>query len=79
MATEFATIEVWVMIDEGGDYVADASEENLGQRYADDIGGDEGVARRKVKITLKVPLPKPIELTGEVPEEELTGSELKVA
>lgn len=63
-----AEIEVWIVVDENGDYTVGADLDSAAERYGEDVGGDNGsLGIRHVKVTLKVPLPKPIELTGEVP------------
>lgn len=72
-------IEVWVLVDENGDYVAiDDDVDALEQRYDDAIGGVSNLARRIIQITLKVPIPVPIKLWGTVPPEPSEG-ELKIA
>lgn len=71
MATEYVTVEVWVMVDEVGQYVAHEDEGALPETWTDRIGNledCEGV--RRVKLTVKVPLPTVIELSGEVTADE---------
>lgn len=75
MASEFCQVEVWVVVDENGDYVVDTASDSAEEKYGDDIGRT-GIATRMVKVTLKVPYPKPIEVTAELPEE---SSEVAVA
>lgn len=66
-------IEVFILIDEDGDFVAHADESALGQMYREEVGGDPALARRIIKLKLNVPLPKMIEVpTINVPEETLT-------
>lgn len=79
--TEAKTVEVtvWVLIDQDGNAVSDCLPEHLKDEYEADIGDyDETQAHRIVKLKIKVPLPKVIELAGEVPEEVTAGGELKV-
>jgi len=72
-------IEVWILVDEDGGAVADCDPSHLRDEYETDVGElDVTKAMRQIKVTLTVPLPKPIELTGTVPAEVSTG-ELKVA
>lgn len=78
MATTYTTIEIWVLIDEQGDYAVGNDAETASQRFTDDVGDDLALGRRMVKLTVKVPLPTTIELTGEVEIEEEV-SELKTA
>lgn len=66
---EPAQLEVWVLVDENGDYVASSSEISLAEIYDDQIGGGNDLGRRLIKIKLTVPLPSPITLTGVVPAE----------
>ena len=79
MATKYALVEVWVAVDENGDYVAHHDPAELSQAYEDAVRPvAEAEGMRRVKLTVKVPLPEVIELTGEVAVEEDAG-ELKVA
>lgn len=76
---ETVQVELWVLIDEAGEYVACEDVDVLHERYDDVIGGDrDTLSMRRVKVTLTVPLPKPVELVGMVPAEP-HGGELKVA
>ncbi len=62
------TCEVWIMVDEAGDYVVAVQESDLADRYAEDIQdiGNAGGLRR-IKIVVTVPLPVTVELVGVVP------------
>ncbi len=68
MATEYAEVEVWVVVDGPGDYGVGKDEEAATENYREDIGDSAG-PMRVVKMTLKVPLPKIMEVTGTVPED----------
>lgn len=71
MATTYKTVEVWVLIDEDGDYEVGASAEEAATRYADTVAQPDGErGMRRVKLAVRVPLPTPIELSGEVACEE---------
>jgi hypothetical protein len=61
------TIDVWVIVDENGDYVATEDRESLQVIYADNIGASCDRARRIIKVTLQVELPKPETLALKVP------------
>ena len=63
------TIEVWVIVDECGDHAAAESEEAARERYGEIISEDGLMtnAHRAIKVTLTVPLPVTVELTGTVP------------
>lgn len=68
---------VWVVVDESGDYAVGVDGDQAAERYAEDIGGDQGtIGIRRVKLTLTVPLPAPIQLTATVEAEET--AEVKV-
>jgi hypothetical protein len=76
---ETVQVEMWVLIDEGGDYVACEDGDTIHERYDEVVGGDrDTLSMRRVKVTLTVPLPKPVELVGTIPAEP-DGGELKVA
>ena len=71
MAVEYTTVEEWVLVDSDGNYVVRADDSDLTEAYeeAHQPIGEAGGTRR-VKLTVKVPLPTPIELCGEVECEE---------
>lgn len=71
MATTYKVIEVWVAVDADGDYECGADQAAAAERYRDcvcDPDGERGM--RLVKLSVKVPLPTVIELSGEVAVEE---------
>lgn len=67
---EMVQVEVWVLVDEDGDYEV--------SKDASDLQPGAGLASRMVKVTLNVSKPRPVELQATVSEEPTTG-ELKVA
>ena len=62
-----AQVEVWVVVDENGDYAVGADDDGAYDAYDETVGGTR-LARRAVKVTLTVPLPETVELTGTAPE-----------
>jgi hypothetical protein len=69
MAQQTCQIEVWVVVDENGDYAAGNDEDGCRAAYGEIIEED-GLnikAHRCIKVTLTVPLPVTVELTGTVP------------
>jgi len=78
MATTYATVEVVVIVDSNGDIGVGRDEADAVEDYEADIQAvsDAGGTRRVV-IRVKVPLPTPIELTGEVVADE-SGTALTV-
>jgi len=74
MTSEMVQVEVWVLVDQDGDYVVGKDNESLAELYDDQVGGDrDTLSLRRVKITLNVPKPKPVELTATVAEEPAAG------
>lgn len=73
---ETTTVEIWVLVDETGHYVAHTDRDALEERYEEEIGRTSGEATRVLKLTVNVPTPKPVELTAEVGAEAGVG-ELK--
>ncbi len=73
-----ATIELWVLVDAGGDFGFGRSGEEAAEHYEENIGGFPG-ASRLVKVTLNVPLPVVVELTGDVPAEASVAVALAMA
>jgi hypothetical protein len=64
---EMVVCEVWMLIDESGDYVASVDPAELGDRWEEEIGErDSSVQTRVVKVTVNVPKPKPVELVATV-------------
>lgn len=63
-------VELWVLVDENGDYEV--------SKEAGDLQAEAGLASRLMRITVKVPTPAAVELEAEIDEEPTTG-ELKVA
>ncbi|MBP3959440.1 hypothetical protein J8F10_29705 [Gemmata sp. G18] len=70
MEAELIQVEVWVLVDENGDYEV--------SKDADELQPAAGLASRMVKITVNVPTPKPVELVATVAAEPDAG-ELRVA
>lgn len=72
----WAEVEIWVTVDESGDYGIGKEADTANEHYQDAIGGP--LPRRMVKVLLQVELPKEVELTGEAPLVG-TGAKLVVA
>lgn len=66
-------IEIFVIVDENGDYAIHKERSEVEQAYCDDIG-DAEAAKRLIVVKLNVPLPKPIEVTATVPAEPSTAT-----
>lgn len=64
----FIDAEVWVMVGEDGQYTAHTDPDQLNERFDDECDG-AGNARRVVKITVRVPLPAPVEVVATVSAE----------
>jgi hypothetical protein len=62
-----ATAEIWLMIDDDGDYVATHDVDRLTDEYTDNIGGS-ATNTRTIKLSLTVPLPYTVEISGAVPD-----------
>lgn len=77
---ETVEVTVWVLVNEAGEAVADCDSEHLNEEWEADHGDiDATLATRLVQITLTIPKPQPIAMTGLVPAEVCEGGELKVA
>lgn len=72
----YTTLEVWVAVDAHGEFGLGKDAEAAEENYQDDVGGGAEDGRRMVKLTVKVPLPVVLELSGEVAADEQPG-ELK--
>ena len=63
-------IEIFVIIDENGDYSISRESSELQEQYTNDHGGDIGeIAVRLIAVKIKVPTPKPITVSATLPEE----------
>ncbi len=63
-------VEVWVLVDSNGEYVAGADPDSLADLYDEQVGGGAERARRMVKVVLKMPVPEYATMVGVVPAEE---------
>lgn len=70
MAAQTCEVEVYVLIDSDGNYVASEDADALADRYDEVAGNDSATARRRIKVVLTVPLPVEAVLRGTVPEME---------
>lgn len=78
MAIEMVKVEVWVVVDQDGDYsVSKEGEQGAGEQYESECVSLTQATVRRIKITVMVPKPKCVELTATLAEEESVG-ELKV-
>lgn len=71
MAAKMQEVEVFVMIDADGSYIARETYDDLATAYAEHVGelsAQDGF--RVVKVKLTVPLPELIEVTGTIPADE---------
>jgi hypothetical protein len=71
-----AEVEVWVMVNESGEYEVGVCDTSCKENF--EANCSTGEMNKMFKLTLKVPLPKPQELTAEIPEEEDEPVELEV-
>lgn len=63
------TVEVWVLVDADGGFVASHDDGLLTELCDEHIGGDAGLARRLICCKLEVAF-DPVVLTGTVPAEK---------
>lgn len=59
-----ATVEVWVIVDEAGEYAAGHTAEAAAEDYEARHQELKAVATRRVKVTLTVPRPETVEVVG---------------
>lgn len=72
-AANLIDVECWVMIDASGNYEIAPDQDTLKTRYEESIGEIGAEPVRVVKVLLKVPAPKVVEVTAVIPEEEEVG------
>lgn len=69
MATEMIEIEVWVKVNESGEYDVGYDEESACDRYTDN-GLDEESSTRLVRMLVKVPKPRPLTVSVTLPDDQ---------
>lgn len=62
-----ATIELWVRVDENGDFGMGTDADTADEQYGENVGSLDGLSSRLVCVKLEVELPTALELTGEAP------------
>lgn len=62
-----ATIEIYAMINSEGEYVATHDEDRLTEEYGECVGGTPTDCR-SIKLSLTVPLPTYVEVSGTIPD-----------
>lgn len=67
MDEQYVDVEVWVMVDEAGDYVVRGDEDDAREAFEDTIGCSGAV--RKVKAVLRIKKPVTVEVKATVPDE----------
>jgi hypothetical protein len=67
MPAKTCEVEVFVLVDENGNYVVHKDEDELAEAYDNDISEDSHTGRRTIRIKLSVPLPEYVTMTGTVP------------
>ena len=64
--TDMTTVELYVMVNESGDYSVHTEEGDLGDHFDTEHGGYE--ARRTFKLVLQMPLPKVTTVAATIPD-----------
>lgn len=72
-------IEFFVLIDADGNWESHHDEDILMEAWTENVGNNEVGPRRMVRVKLSIPLPQPVDVCGDVPEEKCPTIELKVA
>ena len=70
--------KAYILIDANGDYVVDGDVDNLDANFNENVGVPTHPTR-VLSITLQVPEPSAIELTADVPADEVAEIAMKVA
>lgn len=66
---ELVEVVAWVLVDEHGNWVVDADPDHVGERWEEEIGERcSSDATRLVKVTVKVPKPRAVEVAVTVPD-----------
>lgn len=75
--TQYATLEVWVMVDNDGNHVASHQEDQLLDLYEEHVQGlSDAEGTRRVKVLVKVPLPTTLDATAELAENAVASAKM---
>lgn len=69
---EYVDAVVWVLVDECGDIAASDDEDHVRERWSETIG-DEHYAKSLVRLTVRIPKPKAINVEVTVTEPDSSG------
>lgn len=72
-----ADLDIWLLVDQDGDFVLSKDEDDLGEQWSDQIGGTP-LNSRTVKLTLTMTLPFTIEARGVLPDTTDDAAEIKL-
>lgn len=75
---QYVECEVWVKVSEDGQWDVGPDAETCASNYRSSVDEDGTLACRMVKLTVRVPVPKPIEATVTCPEEP-QGADVSVS
>lgn len=68
MATEMLEVEVWVKVNESGEYDVGHDEDTANDRFRENV--DSVTACRLVRMVVKVPKPRPLTVKVELPDDQ---------
>jgi hypothetical protein len=69
MATAFIEVEVWVKVNESGEYDVGHDADTACERFTENEF-NEGESARLVKLVVKVPVPRPLTVKVELPDDQ---------
>jgi hypothetical protein len=75
--TEYFAVNIVLLVDEDGDYAVGQDEDDARERYDDEVGGDR--ARHFIHLSIRVPLPRPIHVSGDLPRQKDGSYNLQIA
>ena len=75
--TEYMEVKIVLMVDEDGDYVVGQDEDEARELYDKEIGSDR--ARHFIHLSIRVPLPRAIQVSGTLPKQDDGGYSLQIA
>jgi hypothetical protein len=70
----FTEVEVWVMVNESGEYEVGTNSDAVGELFSDNCTTREGV--RKVCLKLRIPNPTTLTVSGELPADPATADNI---
>ncbi|MEJ2117873.1 MAG: hypothetical protein P8Y36_08225 [Alphaproteobacteria bacterium] len=75
--SQYVEVNFILMVDEDGDYEIGQDEDEARERFDAEVGSDR--ARHLIHLSIRVPMPQPIKVSGALPRREDGNYSLQIA